>query len=334
MKRYNLFADKIKKERKNDRVYIFGPVPSRRLGKSLGVNIIPPGYCTYSCVYCQLGRTAKMQLELMEIENKEEIKRELEEKLKSFEEKGEGVDYLTFVADGEPTLVTGMADFIHSLKDYQKKIAVITNSSLLWKKEVREGLLEADWVSLKCDSFVEATWKKVDRPHGRLELETIKRGMLEFASLFRGELVTESMLIKGLNDTDKEFKEIIKFIKLLSPDKSYLSILTRPPAEKDIYPARYESLTRAYHQFKEVGLETEYLMGYEGNEFASSGDIESDILSITAVHPLKEEAVQELIERDGASWSDIEKMLAEDKLVEVKFEDSCYYIRVGDNDFI
>jgi wyosine [tRNA(Phe)-imidazoG37] synthetase (radical SAM superfamily) len=212
-------------------MYIFGPVPSRRLGKSLGVNVIPPKICSYSCVYCQLGRTRKLQIEPVEINDIEAINKELAEKLKLLKSKGEQVDYLTFVADGEPTLAAGLGDLIDLIKVYGIKIAVITNSSLVWKEEVKSGLLKADWVSLKCDAVTEEIWQNIDRPYPRLSLDRIKEGMIEFSQKFEGVLATETMLIKDINDKRDEIEQIALFIKELFPDFAYLSIPTRPPAE-------------------------------------------------------------------------------------------------------
>ena len=131
---------------------VFGPVPSRRLGQSLGVNNIPPKTCSYSCVYCQIGRTNRMQIERCEFYKPEDIFRQTGKKIKELKVKGEHLDYITYVADGEPTLDRNLGTEINLLKQFGVKIAVITNTSLLWIDEVKKDLMEADWVSLKIDA--------------------------------------------------------------------------------------------------------------------------------------------------------------------------------------
>ena len=130
----------------------FGPVPSRRLGRSLGINNIPPKICTYSCAYCQLGRTIKMQAERRAFYPPRQILQDVQDKVERTRKVTETVDYLTFVPDGEPTLDLNLGREIELLRPLGIKIAVITNSSLIWRKDVRETLMKADWVSLKANS--------------------------------------------------------------------------------------------------------------------------------------------------------------------------------------
>ncbi|MDY0096053.1 MAG: radical SAM protein, partial [Candidatus Vecturithrix sp.] len=151
----------------------FGPVPSRRLGQSLGINNIPPKTCSYSCVYCQLGRTLKMQITREVFYDPDEIFREVEQKVEQSREKGEAIDYLTYVADGEPTLDLQLDREIKLLRDLGCQIAVITNASLLWMLDVREALRLADWVSVKIDALTPEIWHRIDRPYGALQLDTI-----------------------------------------------------------------------------------------------------------------------------------------------------------------
>jgi wyosine [tRNA(Phe)-imidazoG37] synthetase (radical SAM superfamily) len=178
----------------------FGPVPSRRLGRSLGINNIPPKICTYACVYCQLGRTIKMRVERDAFYEPEEILRDVRGKVEKARGAGEAIDYLTFVPDGEPTLDLNLGRAIDLLKPLGIKIAVITNSSLMWHEDSREALMQADWVSLKVDAVREDIWRRVDRPHGTLQLASIQDGILGFAKTYTGHLVTETMLVEGIND--------------------------------------------------------------------------------------------------------------------------------------
>jgi wyosine [tRNA(Phe)-imidazoG37] synthetase (radical SAM superfamily) len=305
----------------------FGPVPSRRLGHSLGINNIPPKICTYSCVYCQLGRTTKMQVERNAFYKPEEIAIEVENKFERAREKSKRVDYLTFVPDGEPTLDINISKEIESLKPLNTKIAVITNASLIWREDVKNGLLEADWVSLKIDTVTDEIWRKINRPHKSLKLQTILEGTLRFADAFKGELTTETMLIQDINDNRGEIRRIADFLAELKPDKAYIAIPTRPPAEKWAKPASEQIINIAYQIFNSKLINTEYLIGYEGNAFASTGEVEDDLLSITSVHPMREESVREFLSKTNSKWQIIEKLIEERKLLEVKYRGKKFYMR-------
>lgn len=305
----------------------FGPVPSRRLGRSLGINNIPPKICTYSCVYCQLGRTLKMQVEEEVFYKKEKILQDVANKIKEVKKRGEIIDYLSFVPDGEPTLDINLGEEIKFLKPLGIKIAVISNASLIWKENIQDNLQEADWVSVKIDAVTEKIWRMVDRPYRTLKLDKILEGILEFSHIFKGELTTETMLIDNVNDTSEEIQKIADFIAELKPKKSYIAIPTRPPAEKWVKPATESIINMAYQTFINRSIRTEYLIGYEGDAFASTGNIEDDLLSITSVHPMREKAVKKFLQKADVNWEIIEKLEKEDKLVETKFKEHKFYIR-------
>ncbi len=297
----------------------FGPVPSRRLGNSLGINNIPPKICSYSCIYCQLGRTKKIQVHRQEFYSIDEIVRSVEERL----ERVKNVDYLAFVPDGEPTLDMNLGKEIDALKQYGIRIAVITNSSLIWDEKVREELSKAEWVSLKVDAVSKEIWKKINRPHKALNLEKILNGIKEFSK----EFVTETMLINGVNDNKEELKKIADFLSAIEPKKSYISIPIRPPAEKWVRRASEQAINLAYHIFSERGISVEFLLGYEGNEFAFTGNVEKDLLSITSVHPMRKDAVEEFLRKAEADWSVIERLIKENKLIEIEYGGNKFYMR-------
>ena len=306
---------------------VYGPVPARRLGYSLGINNIPPKKCSYSCAYCQLGNTSDMRVERGAFYGVEEIIQSVKEKVEQVREKGEPIDYLTFVPDGEPTLDANLGREIELLQPLGIKIAVITNGSLIWREDVREDLARADWASLKVDSTRVADWRRINRPHRALELAVILDGMLEFANTYRGELVTETMLIEGINDNDDQVREVADFLTQLRPARSYLSIPTRPPAEHWAQPPGEEVINRAYQILGKSVDQVEYLIGYEGNAFAFTGDVQEDLLSITAVHPMREEAVSEFLKRARADWAAVHTLIEQDQLVETEHEGVRFYVR-------
>ncbi|MFC1542974.1 radical SAM protein [Candidatus Neomarinimicrobiota bacterium] len=305
----------------------FGPVPSRRLGQSLGINNLPPKVCTYSCVYCQLGRTTKLQVDRQVFYNPDEILADVQEQIKATTAQGVSVDYLTFVSNGEPTLDVNLGLEIELLKSLGFKIAVISNAALMWRGDVRDDLMKADWISLKVDAAREEIWREIDRPHGRLQLTSILDGILEFRKEYRGELVTETMLIEGVNESSGHIEEVANYLARLRPATSYLSIPTRPPGEEWVRSPDEEVVYSAYRIFCEKIASVEHLLGYEGNAFAWSGDVEKDLLSITAVHPMREESVNEFLARAKADWSVISKLIDQNHLVELTHEGQRFYMR-------
>ncbi len=300
---------------------VFGPVPSRRLGRSLGVNNIPDKICSYACVYCQIGNTLKMQVERQEFYDPRVIYEEVENKL----EYAGKVDYITFVPDGEPTLDVNLGKEARMLKDLGVKLAILTNSSLIHREDVREDLMNFDFISLKLDAVSEMVWRFVDRPHKSLKIEEILDGMLKLRDEFNGTIVTETMLINGV-DYEVEIKKIAEFLGELKPDVAYIAVPTRPPAEKWVRPADEFTINYAYGEFSRH-TRVELLIGYEGSEFSATGNFEEDLLSITAVHPMREDAVLELLARCGESEEKLEEMLKEGKVMRVEYEGEVYYMR-------
>jgi len=312
-------------EKKN--MIVYGPIPSRRLGKSMGINNIPPKICTYSCIYCQLGRTLNMQFERKAFYKVEEIFKDVKNKVNLTLNKKEPIDYLTFVSDGEPTLDINLGKEIERAKSLGIKVAVITNSSLIWRDDVRDDLSKADWVSVKIDAISQDIWRRINRAHKFFKIEKILQGISKFSMTFKGELATETMIIKNVNNSKDEIKKISDFIKKLHPKKSYLSIPTRPPAEKWAEPADEIDINNTYQIFDERGINTELLTGYEGNAFAFTGEVKEDLLSIMSVHPMRKEGVKKFLSKAKTDWSIIEKLIKEGKLVEVDYRGNKFYIR-------
>ena len=313
----------------DEKTIAFGPVPSRRLGRSLGINNIPPKTCSYSCVYCQLGKTSTLTVDRQAFYKPEDVVRHVISKVAEVTARNERVDYLTFVSDGEPTLDINIINEITPLKQKGIPMAVITNASLLWREDVKEALLEADFVSLKVDAVSEGLWRRINRPHKSLRLSIILKGIQKFVKEFKGTVVSETMLIEGI-DYGNEFERIAELLsKLKKLDKAYIAIPTRPPAEKLVKPAKEEVANVAFQSFSQnLGAKrVEYLMGYEGNAFAFTGNVEEDLLSIMAVHPMRKEGIKRFLRKANADWQIIKKLLCEGKIIELEYKGKKYYMR-------
>jgi wyosine [tRNA(Phe)-imidazoG37] synthetase (radical SAM superfamily) len=303
----------------------FGPIPSRRLGRSLGINNIPPKRCTYSCVYCQIGRTSRMQVKRKSFYSVTEIVDDVRRKLDALMTAGEAVDYLTFVPDGEPTLDAGLGREIEALKSFGMKIAVITNGSLLWREDVRAELMNADWVSLKLDAASDKTWRSINRPYHALELDRIIEGMYTFAKVYKGMLVTETMLVKELTDTDNNIELVGKVLERLHPAKAYVLTPTRPSAEQWVEPVGEDILARACRILRMFVPAVDCIGGYEGNEFSYTGELEKEMLDITSVHPMREDAVRELLAKANTDWTVVQRLLDTKQLVASEYQGKRFY---------
>lgn len=313
---------------------VYGPVPSRRLGQSLGVNNIPPKICSYSCVYCQIGRTNKMQTIRSEFYKPEEIFLEAKFKTDKLKANGEHVDYLSFVPDGEPTLDKNLGLEIDLLKKLNIKIAVITNASLLWMDDVKSDLMKADWVSVKLDAADIDTWHKIDRPHGSLNLNNILYGIRDFAKEFKGTLVTETMLVSGFNDHPSCIEMIGRQLKIIQPHKAYLLVPTRPPAEQFVSRAEKKNLADSTISISSISnVSVECITGDEQEEgFFFTDDITNDLLSITSVHPIREDIIDELLKKGDANKDIIINLVRKNKIIELLYEGKKFYKKNLDYD--
>jgi wyosine [tRNA(Phe)-imidazoG37] synthetase (radical SAM superfamily) len=306
---------------------VFGPVPSRRLGRSLGVNNIPPKVCSYSCIYCQLGSTADQTVERRTFYSPEEIVQAVAAKRTAVEAAGDRIDYVTFVPDGEPTLDLHLGQAIMLVRSLGMQVAVITNGSLVWREDVRQDLLPADWVSLKVDAVDERIWRIINRPAHALAMDDVLQGMQTFTRLYTGTLTTETMLVSGVNDAEEHLTQTAQFVVQLAPAIAYLALPTRPPAEPWVRPADEQAMLHAYHIFQQHLPKVEYLTEFEGTAFVPSGPVAQDLLDITAVHPMREDAVRTFLARAGAEWSAVQELLARGQLIQTEYQGQRFYLR-------
>lgn len=305
----------------------FGPVPSRRLGRSLGIGNVPPKTCSYSCVYCQVGRTPEEEIAPRAFRDPEVLIEAVTRRVRALRERGEAVDFLTFVPDGEPTLDRHLGREIEGLRTLGLPVAVISNGSLVGREDVRAALGRADWVSLKVDAVDEALWRRINRPHPALRLDAILHGMLRFAESYGGTLATETMLVRGANDGDASIEAVAGFLERLGPRVAYVAVPTRPPAEPWVRPADEEAVNRAFQRFAERLPRVELLTEFEGTAFGTTGDPAEDLLAVTTVHPMREDAALALLGRAGADRSLLERLVADGRLRPVRYRDHTFYVR-------
>lgn len=208
--------------------HLFGPVPSRRLGLSLGVDLIPPKTCTFDCVYCEVGRTTHLT-RTRQAYRVAEIIRELTEYLES---PPESLDYVTMAGSGEPTLNLGIGEIIAAVKKLTKTpVALLTNGSLFHLPEVRAEVAGADVILPSLDAGRESTFQRLNRPHPGLSLDLLVSGLKDLRREFAGQIWLEIMVLKGINDNQAELTAIRGLLREFSPDKVQLNTAVRPVAD-------------------------------------------------------------------------------------------------------
>jgi wyosine [tRNA(Phe)-imidazoG37] synthetase (radical SAM superfamily) len=286
--------------------YVFGPVPSRRLGQSLGVDTIPLKTCNWNCVYCQLGRTRPLINERKEYLPSEMILGEVKDVLDTHQP-GE-IDWVTFVGSGEPLLHNKMGWLIRQVKDMTDlPVAVITNGSLLYLPDVRQELLVADAVLPSLDAGTPELYRKIDRPHPELTFERLVEGLVAFGEEYQGKLWIEVMLVAGLNDTPKALNDIAKVLQRINLDAVHVNLPTRPPVETWVQVPSEDTLMQALAIFGNIAEVVHPAEGsFDLNGYENPLDA---IIAIITRHPMS----QEQIERELRNWSpeQVKQVLAE-----------------------
>ncbi|NQU22230.1 MAG: radical SAM protein [Candidatus Nealsonbacteria bacterium] len=258
--------------------YIFGPVPSRRLGRSLGVDLVPLKTCSYDCIYCQLGRTTRKTTERKEWVPLESVLEELEENLAS------EPDYITLSGSGEPTLYSRCDELIDRIKAMTNvPVAVLTNGSLLWQEAVRKQLLHADLVIPSLDAGDEAMFRLVNRPHEDVSFERTLSGLVDLRREFRGGYWLEVFVLGAHTAIKADFSQLVKCIDLIGPDCVQLNTVTRPPAESFAIGISRERLTELARMFNPPAEVIADFRGvHEKAEFTASRE---DVLGLLRRRP-------------------------------------------------
>ncbi len=266
--------------------YVYGPVPSRRLGLSLGLSIVPGKTCTLDCIYCQCGRTSHKTLKRESFFPINDILVQVHGAIA-----GKRVDFLTFSGEGEPCLNKDIGKLIRRLKqEFTIPVAVITNSTLLTEPTVRRALYPADLVVPSLDAADQATFGRVNRNHRDLKIAEIIQGLGKFRRYYKGRLWLEIMLVKGVNDSVEELVKLRKAVALIRPDRVHLNTVVRPPAEKKAKPLSHDALEQIQMLFGPGTEIAEPTIRKQQREF--KGDAKSAIIELVQRRPVTKKDIE------------------------------------------
>lgn len=261
--------------------YIYGPVPSRRLGRSLGIDLVPFKTCTYDCIYCQLGQTINKTTERRDYVPIDHVMQELKDKLDS----GMVCDYISLAGSGEPTLHSGIGGLIEKIKTMTNiPVTVLTNGSLLYLPEVREALMCADMVIPSLDVGDEQLFQYVNRPHGNISFDQMVKGLIDFSRNFTGEIWLEVLLLGGVTGIPAEVEKIASLVGKIKTARVQLNTAFRPPAEETAFPLSLEQLTvlKSYFPGKVDIIKNDQTVAFISDSYATPDE---DILSLLARRP-------------------------------------------------
>ena len=307
---------------------VYGPVRSRRLGYVLGINNIKPKICSYNCIYCPSGQTNCCSVCANYCLSPFELHLSVGNKLEELKKSGKEIDYIVFAGSGAPTLDSSLSKEISLLREYGYKIAVFTNSSLLWGDNIQEELMFADYVSLKIDTADEETWQKMNRPHRRLDYNLILEGIEQFSKKFKGTLTTETMLIKNYNDNDGEIERLSKYLNTLKCQASYFITPMYPTAESYAETPDDKTLRHLAVTIKEKVKNSVLLCCPETEEFYATADFENEFLGVLSVHPVGVDAINNFIKKSG-DLNTVDEMKRNNIIAEIMHNKKKFYAIVN-----
>lgn len=290
--------------------YIYGPIPSRRLGRSLGISPISKKTCNLSCIYCMLGLTDKMTNNFVDDFKLDDIINEFKDFIKT----NNDFDVISIVGEGEPTLYLYLGELIEAVKKLtDKPVAVITNGTRLTENKIYQALLNADIVLPSIDGYDEASFKIINRPHKSLKFDEVINALIKFSHEYQGKLWLETMVVAGVNDTEKALYEFKKMLNLIKYDKYYLNSPVRPPAVKKCKATSHQRLEELAKELGGINIDM-----LANPEFHSN--IEDDyeaILSIIRRHPMNQYELKAFLDsRNNEDIDQILRQLKNDKRIE------------------
>jgi wyosine [tRNA(Phe)-imidazoG37] synthetase (radical SAM superfamily) len=302
--------------------HLYGPVPSRRLGRSLGIDLVPHKICTYDCIYCQIGKTTEKTLTRKEYVPVKEIIKEVKQFLK---EGTPSIDHLSLTGSGEPTLHSLIRSVIDGIKAVTTiPVAVITNGSLLYEEEVRQDLLRADLVLPSLDAVSFQVFKRINRPRPEFSIEKVIEGEVEFRKVYQGLIWLEILFCKGVNDGKEELLRMKKVLDRIQPDRIHLNTVVRPPFEKWAMPLNQKEMEEMRAFF---GEKASIISEFDRHPSAvAERDVKEEILRILKRRPL---SLKDLSQGMGIRENEIENyiqpLVSEGKIHTRFFGDLIYY---------
>ena len=307
------------------RTYVYGPVPSRRLGFSLGVDILPFKTCTLDCVYCQLGASSRTTVRRKTFFDPKDVLDQVRKAIAS----GARIDHITFSGSGEPTLNRSLGGLIRGIKKMTDiPVAVLTNATLLSRMDVREGLRAADVVVPSFDAATPGLFRRVNRPHRSLSLNRTLKGLVEFRRRYKGRIWLEIMLVKGMNDSPAHVRKLKEAIAAIRPDKVQLNTVVRPPAQKNAGPLSASEMEKIREA---LGEGCEVVADFPKKaQISAAKNLEAAILSMVRRRPVTAEDIAASL---GSHPDEIRTTLASlvsaTKIRPSSFKDKIYFSKAG-----
>lgn len=302
--------------------YVYGPVPSKRLGRSLGIDLAPLKRCTYDCIYCQLGRTTDKTAELKTYAAPEAICSELERKLS----RDPSPDYISLAGSGEPTLNAGIGELIDKIKGMTNiPVAVLTNGSLLWRDEVRTALMPADLVLPSLDAGDEEMFQYVNRPHRDISFQRMISGLSDFVRVYPGPVWLEVFLLAGVTAIPAEIEKIDALLGKIRPERVQLNTATRPPAEEFAYAVSEDQMESLKKLFSET-VEIISRQAPAESPDLQTGQSMADIISLLRRRPCTLEGVSSgLAMQPGEALKHLDILCRQGSVTAVHTHDGLFY---------
>jgi len=304
--------------------YIFGPVPSRRLGRSLGIDLVPAKTCSFDCIYCQAGRTTRKTIERKEWVPLNDVLAELNEKIAT------QPDYITLSGSGEPTLFSRIPELIRSIKDLTDiPVAVITNGSLLWQANLRKELRAADLILPSLDAASENIFQNINRPCPEISFSKVLEGLIQLRREYQRAYWLEVFLIQGVNTTDEELGNFTDCIKQIRPDRIQLNTVTRPPTEDSALAVDQQQLHRIAEQFKKQRVSPIVEIIAAGTDHSQGGEFKGrieDILTMLKRRPCTADDIARGLKmhlHEACKYAEI--LLSEGKISEKRVNSQIFY---------
>jgi len=302
--------------------HLYGPVPSRRLGRSLGVDLVPPKICTYDCVYCQVGKTTERTLQRKEYVPTEEV---LEEVRNFLSKGGASIDHFSLSGSGEPTLHSRIGSVIKGIKRMSPiPVAVLTNGSLLYLEEVRNDLRQADVILPSLDAVSKEVFSRINRPHWGILPEKVIEGLVEFRKVYQGQIWLEILFCKGMNNGKNELHQMKGAVNRIQPDRIHINTVVRPPTEPWAAPLNLEEMEEIQTFF---GEKASIISEFDRHPLSLPEiNVKEEIFRILKRRPL---SLVDLSKRMAISKEELETtvqpMVEEGKIKTRRFGGSVYY---------